>query len=147
LVIVIDGARVQTILATGKARGPWVEKVLPALPALPGVYLQGLLIHDELGEIMFEETLEPDVVFLCIKFAKKQGLTLTAYCGDRILTEDTNEHTDRLTFYEEPTPEGAIALLVSAPPSITAFAVQAHTVLPVSGTMIEMRRRVQLLGR
>jgi len=32
-------------------------------------------------------------------------LTLAAYCGDRVLTEQTDEQTDRLIFYGEPTPE------------------------------------------
>jgi hypothetical protein len=32
-------------------------------------------------------------------------LTLAAYCGDRVLAEATDEQTDRLIFYGEPTPE------------------------------------------
>ena len=32
-------------------------------------------------------------------------LTLAAYCGDRVLAEETDEQTDRLIFYGEPTPE------------------------------------------
>ena len=35
----------------------------------------------------------------------RTGLTLTAYCGDRVLAEQTDEQTDRLIFYGEPTPE------------------------------------------
>ena len=97
----------QTVIATGKARGPWVQEVLPALPAMPGVYLQGLRIHAADGSVMFEQVLEANVVELCIAFAKAHQLTLTAYCGDRILCEATDEHTDRLLFYKEPSPEGA----------------------------------------
>lgn len=33
------------------------------------------------------------------------GLTFAAYCGDRVLSEVINQHTDRLIFYGEPTPE------------------------------------------
>lgn len=29
-----------------------------------------------------------------------------AYCGDRVVCEARDEHTDRLLFYREPTPEG-----------------------------------------
>jgi len=36
---------------------------------------------------------------------RSTGLTLAAYCGDRVLTEQTDEQTDRLIFYGEPTPE------------------------------------------
>ena len=33
------------------------------------------------------------------------GVTLVAYSVSRIVTEKTNEHSDRLLFYGEPTPE------------------------------------------
>ncbi len=33
------------------------------------------------------------------------GLTFAAHCGDRVLSEVINQHTDRLIFYGEPTPE------------------------------------------
>lgn len=100
-------AGVPLILATGKARGPWVPKVLPRLgQEMPGVFLQGLLVCDADGRIMYEQTLDDHLVIECIKFSKAHDLTLTAYCGDRILCAGTNEHTDRLLFYEEPTPEG-----------------------------------------
>jgi hypothetical protein len=34
-------------VATGKARGPWVGEVVPRLgPAMPGVFIQGLLVCD-----------------------------------------------------------------------------------------------------
>jgi hypothetical protein len=43
----------QLIVATGKARGPWVPEVLPRLgSSLPGVFLQGLLIADKDGNIL-----------------------------------------------------------------------------------------------
>lgn len=43
----------QLIVATGKARGPWVPEVLPRLgTTLPGVFLQGLLIADNDGNIL-----------------------------------------------------------------------------------------------
>ena len=97
----------QTIVATGKARGPWIDKVLPHLPRMPGVFLQGLALYNADGSILFEETLSPDIVEKCIEFAEDNHLTLTAYCGNRIVAERTDEHTERLIFYAEPTPEGA----------------------------------------
>jgi hypothetical protein len=37
----------QLIVATGKARGPWVGEVVPRLgPPMPGVFIQGLLVCD-----------------------------------------------------------------------------------------------------
>jgi hypothetical protein len=43
-------------------------------------------------------------------------LTLTAYCGERILCAATDEHTDRLNFYKEPPPEavGDMAAIVGS---------------------------------
>ncbi|CAD7695014.1 unnamed protein product [Ostreobium quekettii] len=104
-------AGVPIVLATGKARGPWVPKVLPRLPVpMPGVFLQGLLVCDADGTVLHEQALEEDLALQCIEFSKRHGLTITAYCGSRILCPATNEHTDRLLFYEEPTPEGVGSL-------------------------------------
>lgn len=47
------------------------------------------------------------------------GLTLAAYSTSRIVTERTDEHTDRLLFYGEPTPEsvGPLHAFLDAPGS------------------------------
>lgn len=68
--------------------------------------MQGLLVHNEDGSILYERWLELEVVQQCVSFAEENNLTLAAYCGERIITSSTNEHTDRLIFYREPTPEG-----------------------------------------
>ncbi|GMH43516.1 hypothetical protein BSKO_11438 [Bryopsis sp. KO-2023] len=99
-------AGVPTVLATGKAPGPWLKYVLPQLPqSMPIVFLQGLLAWDADGNVLYERCLENDIVTRCIRFAKEHGQTVTLYCGNRILCESTDEHTDRLIFYSEPTPE------------------------------------------
>lgn len=97
---------VKLVVATGKARGPWAFEVLPRLELdTPGVFLQGLLVYDADGVRLYEQTLPYDVALDCIALAGELGLTLTAYCGERILCADTDRHTDRLLFYKEPTPE------------------------------------------
>lgn len=95
----------QTIVATGKARGPWIDDVLPRMPPLPGVFMQGLLVYDSDGTILAERWLPDVVIERCISLAEQHRLTLTAYCGERIVVEDTDAHTDRLLFYREPPPE------------------------------------------
>eukprot|EP00878_Enallax_costatus_P009421 GHUV01009846.1.p1 GENE.GHUV01009846.1~~GHUV01009846.1.p1 ORF type:complete len:311 (+),score=53.37 GHUV01009846.1:194-1126(+) len=51
-------AGVPLVVATGKARGPWVPDVLPRLGLeLPGVFLQGLLIADKDGNILHSRLL------------------------------------------------------------------------------------------
>ena len=94
------------MVATGKARGPWTENVLPFLPQMPAVFLQGLLVYNTEGSLIYEDALEPQVIRGSVALAAEFDLTLTAYCGERILSERIDEHTDRLLFYEEPTPEG-----------------------------------------
>lgn len=106
---------VPVVVATGKARGPWIHDVLPRLGhELPGVFLQGLLVSDPGGTPLYCRSLEVEVVQECTHLAKGLGLTLTAYCNDRILCETTDQHTDRLIFYKEPTPEsvGPLDLVV-----------------------------------
>ncbi|KAF6261871.1 HAD-like domain-containing protein, partial [Scenedesmus sp. NREL 46B-D3] len=117
-------AGVPLIVATGKARGPWVHQVLPRLGlALPGVFLQGLLIADAQGNVLHSRCLPDDVVASCIQLAAQHDITLTAYCNDRIFCKATDEHTNRraaaqrrsrgaprlgaawLLWYKEPTPE------------------------------------------
>jgi len=46
----------------------------------------------------------------CIQLASRLGVTLTVYSDERILCAATDEHTDRLLFYREPTPEPVGAL-------------------------------------
>ena len=101
-------AGVPMIIATGKALGPWREDVLPYLPSsnvCPRIYLQGLLITDHTGLEIYSRALEKNIILDAIQFAKRKDLTLVAYCGDRIVCESTDKHTDRLNFYKEPPPE------------------------------------------
>ncbi|KAI8464194.1 MAG: HAD-like domain-containing protein [Monoraphidium minutum] len=99
-------AGVPLIVATGKARGPWVPKVLPRLgPPMPGVFLQGLLICDAEGRTLYSRCLEEDVLLTCIRMAREARVTLTAYTDDRIMADGLDQHTDRLLFYQEPAPE------------------------------------------
>jgi hypothetical protein len=56
--------------------------------------------------VLYSRSLEAVLVKECIHLADQLSLTLTAYCGDRILCSATDEQTDRLLFYREPSPEG-----------------------------------------
>jgi hydroxymethylpyrimidine pyrophosphatase-like HAD family hydrolase len=114
-------AGVPLIVATGKARGPWAEAVLPRLapssrsPPMPGVFLQGLLVADAQGRTLWSRSLEEEVLLDAIALARDLGMTLTAYTGERIVAQSLDEHTERLLFYKEPTPEavGPLDLLLA----------------------------------
>jgi hypothetical protein len=64
----------QLVVATGKARGPWVSEVLPRLElSMPGVFLQGLLVYDADGSRLFVQCLPDDVARDCIALATALG--------------------------------------------------------------------------
>lgn len=67
--------------------------------------MQGLLVYDYNGTILAERWLADAIIDRCIRISEEHGLTLTAYCGERIVADTTNAHTDRLLFYREPPPE------------------------------------------
>lgn len=99
-------AGVPVIIATGKAIGPWTTNILPRLPKMPQVFLQGLLIRDAEGNTIYSRELEHDIIHDAIDFAEKLDMQLIAYLGDRIICSQTDDfHTPRLMFYNEPPPE------------------------------------------
>ncbi|BDA48530.1 probable sugar phosphatase YidA [Coccomyxa sp. Obi] len=110
---------VPLVVATGKAPGcAWTKSVLPRLgPPSPGVFMQGLLVYNAQGDLIHSRSMERAVIDTCIDFASQNGLTLAAYSTSRIVTEQTDEHTDRLLFYGEPTPEpvGPLRDFLNAP--------------------------------
>jgi len=113
---------IPVVLATGKHRGPWVEALLAdvtksgaqvssrwALNA-PGVFVQGLLVCDSLGEVVHRRLLPSDLVKSCREIAEKLGLTVLAYVdGDRIISNRVDPQTSRLSSLREPPVEvGAV---------------------------------------
>jgi hydroxymethylpyrimidine pyrophosphatase-like HAD family hydrolase len=99
-------AGVPLVIATGKAIGPWTHRILPRLATtMPQIFLQGLLIRDYEQGVVYSRLLDEEVLRDCLKFAESRHVSLTAYCGDRIVCSARDEHTDRLIFYGEPTPE------------------------------------------
>lgn len=100
-------AGVPLMIATGKAYGPWTNEVLPVLASpMPQVFLQGLYIRDVDGNEMCSRVLSFEIVAQVVELAAALSLTLVLYSSDRIICEERNDHTDRLIFYGEPTPEG-----------------------------------------
>ena len=121
-------AGVPLMIATGKAVGPWTANILPALgSSCPEIFLQGLFIRDQEGNTLYADTLADDVLLHCVALAKKLSVSLVLYGSDRIICESRDEHTDRLIFYGEPTPEavGDVAGYLGAP----ATTLQIHKVI------------------
>ena len=110
----VETAGVRFLLATGKARGPWYEAIKHRIgPCKHGVFLQGLAVYDDRGNLIYQRTLEIDVIRDVVALADSAGLTVTSYCGQRILASKVNNQTDRLKFYKEPDVE-AVGFLPDA---------------------------------
>lgn len=97
-------AGVQVVIATGKTRYSAREAISALDLQTPGVYLQGLMICNPDGSIRHQQPISPDVVRDVAAFARSRGLSMAAYSGADILTEQRNAHTDRLIAYHEPIP-------------------------------------------
>ena len=76
---------------------------------------------------------------LCRGFPRA-GVQVTAYCTDRVLAEKTDEMSDRLIFYGEPTPESVGPLL----DYLEGRPVQKMLVMADSSRSDELRPRLML---
>ncbi len=97
-------AGVHVVIATGKTRSS-VEPLLDHLQLdTPGVYSQGLIIHNADGSIRFRRTMEPEQVAQVIAFAQARAMPFLAYSGDRLIVLERSPYTDSITNYGEPLP-------------------------------------------
>lgn len=83
----------------------------------PGVFLQGLLVLDAGGSVIYEKLMIPQTVRQVIAFAKEMKVTPLIYSGSRIIVEARTYYADALTPYGEPAPE-VISPLESVPGSM-----------------------------
>lgn len=93
-------------------------------------------MHEAGGTILSERWLPDGVIAECIGLAEEQELTLAAYCGERIVAEVTNSHTDRLLFYREPPPEAVGCLRTTL---LGAGSLRVHKLL-----FMEQNTRIQV---
>ena len=99
-------------LATGKSRiGAW--NALKDLKkdfsekSKGGVFLQGLLVYNNNGEVIFERLLPNSMVIKVLDFCNDNGLPVFAYEGDSLITPkyDKEGYVLSITDYKEPIPE------------------------------------------
>ena len=63
------------ILATGKGRGPWMEMYKDVIDAnTAAVYLNGILVIDGEGKIVYEKHIPTELNDSCVKFFKENGM-------------------------------------------------------------------------
>lgn len=142
---------VHIVLATGKSRAaavPIIEKL--GIPS-HGIFLQGLALYDEAGQLVHQQTLEPDLVRRVITIAEDLGFGIIAYSIGRILVRIRAPETDAVLMpFGEPIPEvvGAIQnvagvlpinklLFVGEPAAVSAFRWQMGHLVGGAGRLMQ----------
>ncbi|HSH04468.1 MAG TPA: HAD family hydrolase, partial [Anaerolineae bacterium] len=93
------------VLATGKSYRSATDMRRQLGLGASGVYVQGLVIHDEAGEIIEQILLAPEIVAELDKIVREWDVDLIAYSGREVYTPFVTEVTDGLMIYHEPRPQ------------------------------------------
>jgi Cof subfamily protein (haloacid dehalogenase superfamily) len=96
---------VKLILATGKTYGSARAIIEQLQLDTPGIFVQGLVIHNADGSIRHQVTLDPAVARQAITFAEERGFSLIAFSGHKTLVRRRDYHTNMVVEYGEPEPE------------------------------------------
>lgn len=96
---------VKIVIATGKTRRSadvvWQQLGFQGA----GVYSQGLIVYDETDKVIYRRKLPTKVVAELEEWARETQFTLIAYSGNRLLSHQPSEYSERLQNYHEPTVE------------------------------------------
>jgi Cof subfamily protein (haloacid dehalogenase superfamily) len=97
---------VQIVLATGKTRTSMLKIIEQLKIKSAGIYLQGLAIYDENGDLRHQQTLDPAIARQVITYGEDRGFVMVAYSGERILARVHNKEVEEgLTVHHELAPE------------------------------------------
>jgi Cof subfamily protein (haloacid dehalogenase superfamily) len=96
---------VQIVIATGKTYDSATRIIDELGITTPGVYVQGLVIHNADGTVRSSTTLDPAVVRAAADFADAHGIPAVAYSERRIMCRELHEHIHVLSGYGEPLAE------------------------------------------
>lgn len=77
--------------------GKTLQRIYPA--GCPGVFLQGLIVFDTEGNIVYENVCDVELTRLVIKLSKELDVSLLAYNRDRLLCEQRDAFVDLLPTY------------------------------------------------
>jgi Cof subfamily protein (haloacid dehalogenase superfamily) len=106
-------AGILVIIATGRPRMTSTPIIKKLGLTTPGVFLQGLNIHNGDGSIRYQRLMDVETARRVATFADNSGYSALIYNSDSILTRARNAMTDRMIQYHEPPPEvvGPLAAL------------------------------------
>ena len=96
---------VQVVIATGKTHSS-AREIIPLLGlSSPGVFVQGLVIHNPDGSVRSSIVLEPEIVQSIVDFADQYDLVAVAYSNTRLLIRDDHPALHVLSGHGEPEAE------------------------------------------
>jgi len=99
--------KVPTMIATGKTRGPWAEKLFSELnqdEGVSGVFVQGTVTYDGLGNVLESLTLPPVAAEAICGYCRIRGISVVAFCEEKIVCEKRDAQTDLVMEYGEAEP-------------------------------------------
>ena len=99
--------KVPTMIATGKTRGPWAEKLFSELKqdeGVPGVFVQGTVTYDGLGNVLESLTLPAVAAEAICGYCRIRGISVVAFCEEKIVCEKRDAQTDLVMEYGEAEP-------------------------------------------
>ncbi len=97
---------VDVMLATGKNFGACKDLISELGLKSPGIFTQGLAIHDANGSLRHQQTLDDDIARRVITFAEDRGYAVVGYAQGRILARTRNPYVEELnTRWHEVEPE------------------------------------------
>jgi Cof subfamily protein (haloacid dehalogenase superfamily) len=115
----VQEKEIPIILATGKTRNSTDHLIEKLNLKGYGVYLQGAAIYDPEGNIVHQETLDPDLLRRVITYADDRGFEILIYSGRRIIGRAQSKALEDATVrYHEPLPEsvGPLANIIGTIP-------------------------------
>lgn len=97
---------VKVMLATGKNYGSCKHIIQELGIDTPGIFTQGLTIHEPSGAVRHEKTLDPNIARRVITFAEDRGYAVVGYAQGRLLSRSSNPYIEELhTKWKEVKPE------------------------------------------
>jgi Cof subfamily protein (haloacid dehalogenase superfamily) len=155
---------VRVMLATGKARPAAMAALAPlglagdglvVGPSHPGIFLQGLAVHDFSGALIAGGALTSDVVRQAFEYAEKHDIAAVGFTGEECVTLNMKPEVKELhERYYEPLAEVARCLrellegpplrklLFMAPPEVVETRLKAHWNVALENTTAQPMQAV-----
>jgi len=97
---------VKIVLATGRSRSTIAVEVIERLGLqMPGIFLQGCIVHNVDGSVRFQEMLDVDTAAQFIELGEIRGASMMVHSGRELLTPKLDEYSSLTADFNEPIAE------------------------------------------